>query len=107
MYSLDFRKKVFEVQKEKNWNLIETADFFNISRNTLTRWKRNIEPSYTRNKPNTKIDEKKLEKEILERPDVYLSELAEKFGVSTSGIWKALQKLGKTYKKNELSSKGK
>jgi transposase len=37
-YSVDFRKKVFEIKADKQLNYEETAKYFNIGKTTLVRW---------------------------------------------------------------------
>ena len=41
-----------------------------------------------------------LKKDVAEHPDSYISERADHFGVSDSGMYYALQRLGVTYKKS-------
>jgi transposase len=47
-YSVDFRKKVFEVKKEQGLTYEATAALFNIGKTTLVRWHNNIMPSQNR-----------------------------------------------------------
>lgn len=105
-YSLDFRQRVFAIKDKKNLTFEATSKRFNIGIRTLFRWQQKIEPKKNRNKPATKINMEKLEKDVQKKPDDYLSERAERFGVSVSGIFYALQRLKISYKKNSVSSKG-
>jgi transposase len=107
MYSKDFREKIFKIQKQNNWTQLQTANFFKIGRDTLRRWKINIEPCHKRKTKNRIIDEQKLKELIEKQPDIYQEEIAEKLGASQSGVCRALQRLGLTYKKNSVSSKSK
>jgi len=103
-YSLDFRKKVFQIKDKENLTFEATSKRFNIGIRTLFRWQQNLEPKKKRNKPATKIDMKKLKLDVKNNPDTYLSERAERFGVSISGIFYALKRLDISYKKNSISS---
>ena len=53
----------------------------------------------TRNKPATKINMDRLEKDIERHPDDYQWERGKRFGVTQSAIHYALQHLGVSYKK--------
>ena len=102
-YSLDFRIRVFELKDQRDLTYKETSELFNVPISTLFRWNERIEPYFTRNKPASKIDMDKLEKDVRERPDDYQWERAKRFGVSQSAIKYALDRLGVTYKKNSSS----
>jgi len=103
-YSLDFRKKVFEIKEKKGLTFEETSQHFAIPIRTLFRWQHRLEPALTRNKPATKIDRIVLAKDVERFPEDYQWERAERLGVSKTGIWKALRRLGVSYKKNPVSS---
>lgn len=105
MYTLDFRKKVFEVKEKENLTFEEVSKRFHVGIATLFRWQQNIEPITKRNVQSRKIDMKALKKDVEENPDAYQWERAEKFKVAQSAIFYALKRLGYTYKKNVLSSK--
>jgi transposase len=47
-----------------------------------------------------KIDKDELKREIAEKPDTYLRELAEKYGCTESAVFYALKKLSITRKKD-------
>lgn len=105
-YSLDFRMRVFAVKEKKGLSFFEASKRFDVPMRTLFRWKRRIEPKTKRNKPATKIDMEALMKNIKAHPDLYQYERAEQFGVTQGAIWFALKRLGISYKKNSVSSKG-
>lgn len=105
MYSLDFRKKVFEIKESENLTFEEVSKRFHVGISTLFRWQERIEPITKRDVSSRKIDMKALKKDVEENPDSYQWERAEKFKVAQSAIFYALKKLGYTYKKNVLSSK--
>jgi len=104
-YSLDFRKKVFAVKEKEDLSFESTSKRFSIGIRTLFRWQKNIEPKKNRNKPATKVNMEKLEADISNIPDAYLSERAERLGVSISGIFYAIKRLNISYKKNSVSPK--
>lgn len=102
-YSLDFRKRVFAIKNKEDLTFEATGKRFSIGIRTLFRWQKEIEPKQNRNKPATKINMEKLKADVGKKPDAYLSERAERFGVSVSGIFYALQRMEISYKKNSVS----
>jgi len=105
-YSLDFRKKVFELRKKEGWSIIETGKKFSLSPTTIMKWKKNLYPKACRNSPTFKIDMELLKADIEKYPDSYQYERAKRLGCSRSGIYYALKRLGVTYKKNFKTPKG-
>lgn len=77
----------------------DISDKYKVSMRTLFRWVNNIEPSMTRNKPATKVDEEALLKDIEDFPDDYQSERAKRLSVTQPAIHYALKRLNITYKK--------
>jgi len=104
-YSTDFREKVFEIKEGKNLTYEETAYLFGIGISTLVRWKNGLVPKGTRNRRATKIDPNVLREDVKQYPDSYQYERAERFGVSRSGIWSTLKRLGISSKKKFIASK--
>lgn len=104
-YSLDFRKRVMKIKEEKNLTFEKTSKRFGVGIRSLFRWQKEIEPKLTRNKPATKVDMEGLKNDVKKNPDAYLSERAERFGVSVTGVFYALRRLHITYKKNSVSPK--
>lgn len=102
-YSLDFRKKVFEVKEKLGLTFEQTSKRFDVPMRTLFRWQRCLEPCKTRNKPATKIDMEALAKDIKEHPDRYHWERAQLFGVTAAAICIALKRLKISYKKNAVA----
>ena len=103
-YSLDFRKRVFEIKKRDKLSYQEVSNRFGISIRTLFRWNNRIEPKLKRDKPATKIDMAALEIDIEKYPDAYQDERGERLGVSSSCIFYALKRLGMSNKKNTFPS---
>ncbi len=98
-YSHHFIKKVLKLKLE-GMSFLKLADKFNISVRSIQEWLKGNLPKGTRNKANTKLDIEKLKQDILDYPDGYLKERAERLGVSDHCISQNLKKIGVTYKKN-------
>ena len=64
------------------------------------RWLVELELKKKRNKPATKIDMDLLRADVVNYPDSFQYERAQRFGVSKSGIGLALLRLKVSYKKN-------
>ena len=103
-YSIDFRRKVLEIERKERISFVEIANRFDISRAAVFRWSKRIEAKKGRNKPWTKIDREALERDIEQHPDSYSYERARRLGGSPSGIRDAKKGLGVSYKKNSKSS---
>lgn len=93
-----------QIKEREGLTFEETRRRFHMGIATLFRWQRKIEPCVKRNKPATKIDMEKLKEDVEKHPDDYQWERAQKFKVSPNGILYALRRLGKSYKKNSVSS---
>lgn len=104
-YSLDFRKRVMDTKEKETLTFEALSERFKVGMRTLFRWQNRLEPKRTRNKPATKIDMNALQSDIEKNPDHYLSERAERFQVSVTGIFYAIQRLKMSYKKNSVSPK--
>jgi transposase len=103
-YSLEFRKKVMAIKEKEKLTYDEAAKRFQIGKTTLVRWHKKLEPQLTRNKPATKINMEALKQDLIENPDAYQYERANRLGVSQKGIFEALKRVGVTYKKNLKAS---
>ena len=106
-YSIDFRKKVLQIRKEKVLSIIETGKLFEISPTSIVKWSKNIFAKVGRAKGATRIDMQALANDIQENPDSYHYERAIRFGVSVRTVGYALQRLQVTYKKNLEPPEGK
>ena len=107
-YSSDLRTSVLDYIE--TGGLIKTAcDTFNVSRSSIQRWRTrkaetgDLSPTTRKNLPY-KVDDIKLLKFIASNPDAYLNEIAEAFGISDSGAWRALKRLNVTRKKSPRST---
>jgi hypothetical protein len=99
-YSLDFRKKVLKIRSEEALSIKEVAKRFGVGKASVMRWLVALEPKRKRNKPATKIDMDLLQADVVNFPDSFQYERAQRFGVSKSGIGSALLRLKISYKKN-------
>lgn len=105
-YSIDFRRKVLAIKDRDGLSFEETAAHFGISKSSVSRWSKRLEPCQTRNKPATKIDMERLVRDVETHPDAYQHERAERFGCSQRGICEALKRLKISRKKNFFSPEG-
>lgn len=105
-YPLKFRQHVLSIRTSEGLTIKEAAMRFRVGVATLTRWIKKIEPIARRKRPWTKIDMVELARDVRAYPDAYLYERADRLGVSRNGIFEALRRMGVTYKKSPVSSKG-
>ena len=98
MYNSHFINKVLRLRT--SLSIRQLAIKFNISTRTIQNWEQGKLPIGKRNKPNKTLDKSSLISDIIEYPDSYQYERAERLGVSQMCIWYNLKKLGITYKKN-------
>jgi transposase len=103
-HSSDLRVRVLEYIEAGG--LIKTAcDTFQVSRSSIQRWRSRKEetgalsPTPRKNLPY-KVDDMKLRAFISSNPDAYLNEIAAHFGITDSGVWRALKRLRITRKKS-------
>ncbi len=104
-YSLDFRKKVLEIQKREGLTQSETALRFGVGMASITRWNKQLEPKGKRDKPATKLNMDALAQDVKDYPDAYQYERAARLGVSQRAIGYGLKRLKVSYKKNAVTSK--
>ena len=80
-YSTEFRRKVLDIKEQENLTAEETAKRFGIGITNFSRWKKQLEPKRTRNKPATKIDRETLKRDVELYPDADHYERAIRFKV--------------------------
>jgi len=102
-YDNKFKKRAIE-HHEKGNSRRKTSETFSISPNTLNTWLNEYrEHGEFLNKPkpanNTKLTEQELLEYFENNGDSYQEEAAKHFGVSQSGICRALKRLKITRKK--------
>jgi len=104
-YSLDFRRKVLSVRKKEGLTIAETAARFAVGSASMVRWIKRVErkPQGSRCR---KIDREALRQDVIDHPDAYQHERAQRFGVAQNAIFVALKKLKVTYKKNAAAPQG-
>ena len=104
-YPLKFRQKVLSIREKEGLTIAEVASRFDIGVASVVRWLKSPEP-----KPHgrrcRKIDLKVLARDVIDHPDAYQYERAERLGVRQSAINYALKLLGVTYKKSPQTSQG-
>lgn len=104
-YSRDFRRKVLAVRNKEGLTIAEAAVRFDVGSASVVRWIKNVErkpQGYRRRK----IDLEALRKDVIDYPDAYQHERAQRFGVAQNAIFFALKKLQLTYKKNASAPQG-
>jgi len=85
----------------------ELRETFGIYPSEVNKWRKllketgSLEPKYPKMRAG-KINLKKLEKVVEERPDAYLHELAKEFGCTKQAVFYALKRLKITVKKRPL-----
>jgi transposase len=106
-HSIDIRILVLDYIK--SGGLIKTAcELFKVSRSSIQRWRAREEElgtvlaSERANLPY-KLKDELLQLYVANHPDAYLSEIAAHFGVTESGVWRALSRLKISRKKRPRS----
>ena len=103
-HSTDLRTRVLDYIE--TGGLVKTACLlFKVSRSSIQRWRNKKEETgslspVTRTNAPYKVNDDALRKFVQANPDAYLSEMAAHFGVTNSGLWRALKRLNITRKKS-------
>ena len=105
-YSIDFRRKALLIKEQENLSFEEIAKRFGVGKSTVFRWSKQIEAQRTRNKPATKINMEALKQDVVQYPDAYQYERAQRLGVSQRGIGYALKRLGFSRKRTPVRKQG-
>jgi transposase len=104
-YSIDFIKSAV-AYKQKGHTFTQLRETFGIPSATFYDWEEKLYSGYYNTKikreRKRKIDKDELRREIQEKPDTYLRELAERYSCTESAIFYALKKLNITRKKRLL-----
>ena len=90
-YSVDLRKHLLALKKDKQLTFTKAARELNVSRATLYRWHHKLEPQKIRNKKPTKIHDDLMREEVKKHPDSFLYERAHRLKVSISDALKRLR----------------
>lgn len=107
-YSLDFRKAVLSYVDEGH-SQRETARLFKVTPRSISKWLKLRDEGKLQAVPVPRGPHKlflePLKAYIDERPDSTLVEIANYFNCGVNTVFKALRKLGYTYKKNKKSTR--
>ncbi len=99
-YSMDLRERTVKFVRDGG-SRTEASEVFGVSRKTIFHWLTRTDLSPTpRGIRQGKIDKAKLVSHVQAHPDRLLRERAEEFGVTPSGMWRALHGL-RISKKND------
>jgi transposase len=103
-YSLDLRQRVIKRVKSGH-SVPETAELYEVSPATIYRWLKRIDlaPTVVKQRQR-KIDLAALKAHVRDYPNARLKDRARHFGVHTSAIGFALQRLKMTVKKNSSAT---
>lgn len=107
-YDLDFRKAVLKYVDEGH-SQRAAAKFFNITARCVSKWLKlreqgKLQAVHVPRSPH-KLFLEPLKEYIDAHPDSTLAEIAKHFNCGINAVFKALRKLGYTYKKNKKSIK--
>lgn len=92
-YSLDLRQKVIEFI-ESGGSITQASKLYKIGRATIYRWLNREDLAPTKvTRRQRKLDWQALAEDVAQNPDLRLVDRAQKFGVRTSAIHYALQKM--------------
>ena len=99
-YSVDLRKRAVKFVADGG-SQTEASRIYGVSRKTLYNWLHRTTLSPTPKAiRDSKINKAKLASHVAAHPDALLRERATAFGVTPSGMWRAMRKLGMR-KKND------
>ena len=82
-----------EIKDRDSLSFEEAALHFGISKSSVSRWAKRLEPCQTRKKRAAKIDPDRLLRDVEQHPEACQHERAERFGRSQRGICEALKRL--------------
>ena len=102
-YSKDYRQLIL-CKLEEGYSIQQLAEEYQISTNTIQRWKKFPERKKRQFTP-TKIDDELLRADVDAHPDDYQHERARRFNCSQRAIGIALKRIGITQKKELNTSK--
>ena len=98
----DFKDKVMKLWLEIKC-LLRKAQHFNVCIQTIQNWKSPLVTKPIPGRP-AKISKEQILKDVEQYPDDYISERAERFGVSTHAVFNALHAAGISRKKTLKST---
>ena len=101
-YSKDFKDKVIEIMARDQLSVRKAAQHFGVCTRTIQLWKKSTESKPIPGRP-AKISKAQILLDVEQHPDDYISERAERFGVSTHAVFNALHAAGISRKKRRYS----
>ncbi|WP_296191043.1 MULTISPECIES: IS630 transposase-related protein [unclassified Psychrobacter] len=102
-YSKDYRQLILN-KLEEGYSIRQLAEEYQISTNTIQRWKTFPERKKRQFTP-TKIDDELLRADVAAHPDDYQHERARRFNCTQRAIGIALKRISITQKKELNASK--
>jgi transposase len=100
-YSRDFRDKVMAVKAAEQLSVRDVAERFGIHFNSVQRWSKRLEAKPCGPKQGFRtLDLAKLHDFYARNKDAYQAEAAAHFGVGRATIWRGIQRLRWSHKKN-------
>ena len=100
---MDYRLRAV-AYKDEGHTFRELKETFNIPSETYYQWKEKLKNGYydvkIKRERKRKIDKEVLKQMVAEKPDIYLKELADKFGCTETAVFYALERQKITRKKN-------
>jgi transposase len=99
-YDEKFRRPVLQMREPEGLSLAKVAKRFGISKQTVYYWTKRLLEKKTRQRLPTKLCLEALRHDVEAHPDAYPYERAKRLSVSQNSIWRGLQRLGASYKKN-------
>ena len=97
-YSKEFKDKVIEIMTRDKMSVRKAAQHFNVCIQTIQNWKKSTVTKPIPGRP-AKISKEQILNDVEQYPDDYISERAERFGVSTHAVFNALHAAGISRKK--------
>lgn len=103
-YDEKFRRHVLKIKEQEGLSFAKVAKRFGIAKQTVYYWTKRLEEKKKRERMPQKLCLEALKRDVEDHPDAYQHERAKRFAVSTNCIWRALKRLGVTYKKKPGAS---
>lgn len=99
-YSVDMRERAVKYVRDGG-SQTEASRLFGVDRKTIYHWlhRKDLSPHPAKTRHRV-IDKDRLMAHVRRHPDALLRERAQEFGVTPSGLWRAMRRLGMR-KKND------
>jgi transposase len=101
-YSVDMRERAVKFVLDGG-SQVEAGRLFGVDRKTIYHWlhRKTLAPK-RHGQRHRVIDKARLAAHVREQPDVLLRERCAEFGVSASGMWRAMRGLGLRKKNDQI-----